>query len=335
MDPDHSSFKGRNVLVTGGAGFIGAHLVRRLLNLGCNVRVADKLSRGRKENIAPYMDRVDFWAVDLTNPAKCLEVTREISDVFHLAASVGGIQYIGKENVEGSTPSLLMNTSMLEAATHTGVERFFFASSACVYQERSSGLNRLREEDAFPANPKTTYGWAKIVGEIQCQAYAADYGLGTSAARLFNVYGENENLHPRWSHVIPSLVRKAILYPKEPFRVFGDGNQERAFLYVDDCITGILLTIEKIRNGEAINVGSEELISIGELARKIARLSGKGIEIEYDLSGPQGTHKYCADTGRMKEVLGWSPQTSLDVGLKRIYEWAEGELGCGELDACS
>ncbi len=326
----NSQFRGRNVLVTGGAGFIGSHIVKRLLELGCNVRVADNLSRGRRENIDAFLEKTDFQVTDLTRLDNCLQVTREIDDVFHLAASVGGIHYIGKENVEGSTPSVLMNASMLEAARLNDTERFFFASSACVYREQSSGLNRLKEEDAFPADPPTTYGWAKIIGEIQCRAYATDYGLRTSATRLFNVYGENENLDPRWSHVVPSLVRKAICYPREQFQVFGDGNQERAFLYVNDCVTGILLAIERMRNGEVINLGSEELVSIGSLAKDIVALSGKRVEIQYDLSGPQGTRRYCADTSRMKEILQWAPRTPLEVGLKRTYTWAESELNVGK-----
>ncbi|MCK4735929.1 MAG: NAD-dependent epimerase/dehydratase family protein [Methanophagales archaeon] len=319
-------WKDKKVLVTGGAGFIGAHLVKKLLDLGCDVSIADNFSRGRKENIEPFLDKIHLFSVDLTKRENCLLATRNIDYVFHLAASVGGIQYIKRENVEGSTPSILMNTNMLEASMENGVERFLFTSSACVYREKSLDLNEFKEEDAFPANPPTTYGWAKIMGEIQCKSYYLDYGLKTSSIRIFNCYGENENLNPRWSHVIPSLIRKAILYPAERFHIFGDGKQERAFLYVKDCVDGLIVGMEKIENGDAVNLGSGEVVSIGELAKKIIRLSDKDINIEYDLSGPQGTHRYCANTGNMKNVLGWCPEIPLDEGLERVYKWERDEL---------
>ena len=314
------------VLVTGGAGFIGSCLVKKLANLGSEVIVADNLSRGCKENLEPVLDLIQFQQVDLTNIDSCLAVTKDVDFVFHLAASVGGIHFITKENVEGLTSSLLMNTNMLEAARINDVERFQFTSSACVYRDRGKGLNRFKEEDAIPANPLTTYGWAKILGEIQCKSYYLDYGIKCSAPRIFNAYGENENLDPRWSHVIPSLIRKAVLYPQEGFTLFGDGRQERAFLYVQDCVEGLLLNMEKVTDAETINLGSNELISIGELAKKIVEISGKDIKVEYDLSGPSGTNRYCADTTRMERVLGWKPKTTLEEGLIKTYNWALDEL---------
>lgn len=319
-------WEGCKVLVTGGAGFIGAHLVRKLLDVGSEVYVADNFSRGRKENIAPYLNQITLYSVDLTKLENCLLATEEVDHVFHLAASVGGIHYIRKENVGGSTPSLLMNTNMLEACRMNNVERCLFASSACVYREKSQEINRFKEEEALPANPLTTYGWAKLMGEIQCRSYYLDYGIKSSVVRIFNAFGEKENLDPRWSHVIPSLLRKAILYPREGFTIFGDGKQERGFLYVQDCVHGLLLSMEKIEDADPINLGSEEVVSIKSLAQKIIRLSGKAISLKFDPSGPRGTHKYCADTARMKKVLGWSPEVSLDEGLKRTYEWVKREL---------
>ena len=317
---------GRKVLVTGGAGFIGCHLVRTLVNLGAEVYVADDFSRGRKENIDPFLDRIHLYPVDLTKLENCLLATKNADCLFHLAASVGGIHYIKKENVGGSTPSLLMNTNVLEACRINDVDKFLFTSSACVYREKSQEINRFKEEEAYTANPMTTYGWAKIMGEIQCRSYYLDYGIRSSVVRIFNAFGENENLDPRWSHVIPSLLRKAILYPREGFTIFGDGKQERGFLYVQDCVDGLLLSMEKIEDADPINLGGEEVVSIGDLAQRIIKLSGKDISVKYDLSGPRGTHKYCADTAKMKKVLGWSPVVSLDEGLRRTYEWAKREL---------
>jgi nucleoside-diphosphate-sugar epimerase len=312
--------------VTGGAGFIGSHLVKKLLDLKSEVYVADNFSRGNIANIEPVLNKIHLYRVDLTKLENCLLVTKGIDYVFHLAASVGGIQYIKKENVGGCTPSLLMNTNMLEAARINDIDRFLFTSSACVYREKSLQLNRFKEEDAYPANPLTTYGWAKLIGEIQCKSYYTDYGIKCSVVRIFNAYGENENLDPKSSHVIPSFIRKTILYPKEDFKIFGDGMQERAFLYVKDCVEGLILSMEKIIDADPINLGGEEVISIKELARRIIKLSGKRIDVKYDLSGPQGTHRYCADTTKMKKVLGWGPKVSLHEGLRRTYEWAKGKL---------
>ena len=322
-------WRDKNVLVTGGAGFIGSHLVKRLLDLGSAVSVADDFSRGKRENIEPFLDEIQLHTLDLTKLENCIKATKDIDYVFHLAASVGGIHYIKKENVGGSTPSLLMNTNMLEAARLNDVERFLFTSSACVYREKILELNRFKEEDAYPANPPTTYGWAKLMGEIQCKSYYIDYGIKFSVIRIFNAYGENENLNPKWSHVIPSTIRKVILYPKEELKIFGDGTQERAFLYVKDCVEGLRLSMEKIEDAEPINLGSEELVSINRLTKKIIDLSGKEIKIVNDLSAPAGTHKYCADTTKMKKVLGWSPRTPLSEGLRRTYEWVRSELNVG------
>lgn len=160
------NWKGKKVLVTGGGGFIGSHLSERLPDLGCNVRIADNFVRGKKKNIESFRDEIDLNETDLTEAENCEKVSEGVDYVFHLAASVGGIQFIKRENVGGLTPSILMNTHMLEAVRKNDVERFLFASSACVYRQKTEELNRFKEEDAIPANPHSTYGWAKLLGEI-------------------------------------------------------------------------------------------------------------------------------------------------------------------------
>ena len=322
-------WKGKRVLVTGGSGFIGSHLVKILVKKGAFVRVVDNLSRGRTGNISDILNQIEFMKVDLTKEESCVNACKGIDIVFHLAASVGGIEYLKKANVGGCVPSILMNTHMLEASVRCGVERFLFTSSACVYHAYYEGREtpvHLKEEDAYPALPHTTYGWAKLLGEIQCEAYAKDYGLRTSVTRLFSVYGENENLDPRWSHVVPSLIRKAIRYPKEPFVVFGDGKQTRAFLYVEDAVKALLLVAEKYPKPDPLNIGSEKWIKIEDLIEKIVNLSGKKIEIKYDLTKPTGARGYCANYQKAREILGWEPKVSLEDGLKRTYEWAKREL---------
>ena len=252
----------RRVLVTGGAGFIGSCLVRKLVSMGCDVVVADNLSRGSVRNLATVANRISLRTLDITNLQNCNEVAKDVDCIFHLASAVGGVQYIRARNVDNLTPSVLMNANMAEAARKSGAERFLFTSSACVYHDKNASLNRFKEIDAYPANPPTTYGWAKVFGELLCKAYHDDYGMKTSAARIFNAYGEGENLEPRWSHVIPSLIRKAILHPSEDFTVFGDGSQARAFLYVDDCVQGLLQIMVSVENGQPINLGSDEVTSI-------------------------------------------------------------------------
>ncbi len=319
-------YQGKRVLVTGGAGFIGSHLVETLLQAGAEVHVADNLSRGTLQNLTPFLNKIKFHNIDLTQFENCLSVTKDIDYIFHLAATVGGIPYISRKHVRCLVPDILMHTYILEAARINDVQKLLFASSACVYREKTKELNVFKEEDAYPANPATTYGWAKIYGEILCQSYYKDYGIKSAIVRIFNAYGERENLDPKTAHVIPSLIRKAILYPKERFVILGDGKQERAFLYVKDCVEGMMLALQKIENADPINLGSEEVVTINQLAKKIIQISGKPIKIEYDPSGTKGTYRYCPDTTKMKKLLNWTPKTPLDQGLKRTYKWAEKKL---------
>lgn len=315
------------VLVTGGAGFIGSHLTERLVDLGCDVVVADDFSRGLIENIDHLLDAVDLRPVDLTTQEGCIRATEDAEHVFHLAASVGGIHYISRENVGGLTPSVLMNQQMLEAARRTGVDRFLFASSACIYREEHDGLNRFREDQAVPANPHSTYGWAKILGEVACRAYHEDCDIDCGMVRIFNAYGPRETLDLDSAHVIPAFIRKAIEYPERDFEMFGDGSQERGFIYVTDLVDGMVRAMERKVDGEPVNLGNgDEVVSIQDLAETVVEISGKDIDIEHDRSGPVGTSKYAIDATRMEDALDWTPDTSLETGLRRTYEWALEEL---------
>ncbi|MFB6301599.1 MAG: NAD-dependent epimerase/dehydratase family protein [Haloferacaceae archaeon] len=316
------------VLVTGGAGFIGSHLVDRLLDRGCEVVVADDFSRGDLGNISHVTDEVDLAPVDLTTREGCLRATEDVDRVYHLAASVGGIHYIQRENVGGLTPSVLMNQHMLEAARIADVDRFLFASSACIYRQEHDGLNRFSEDQAIPADPHSTYGWAKVLGEVACQAYHQDCDVDTGMVRIFNCYGPRESLDPESSHVIPSLCRKAIeAEDGDAIELFGDGTQERGFIYVTDLVEGMIRAMDRKVDGEPINLGNgHEVVSINQLAETIISISDKDLEIEHDLSKPTGTDKYAADTERMAAALDWTPSTPLEEGLREVYAWAAAQL---------
>jgi len=318
----------QTALITGGAGFIGSFLTEALLDRDANVVVADNFSRGDFEKIAYLEDNIEVRPVDLTTHKGCIEATEDVDQVFHLAASVGGIHYIQRENVHGLTPSVLMNQHMLEAARTNNVDRFCFASSACIYRQEHDDLNRFSENQAIPANPHSTYGWAKVLGEVACDAYHTDTDMDTGAVRIFNCYGPRESLDPDSSHVIPSLCRKAIeAEDGDSIELFGDGTQERGFIYVTDLAEGMIRAMEKKSDGEPINLGNaEEVVSMNELAEEIIDISGKDLSIEHDLSKPTGTDKYAADTTKMKAELDWEPSVPLEAGLERVYEWVEGEL---------
>ncbi|PSQ18924.1 nucleoside-diphosphate sugar epimerase [Halobacteriales archaeon QS_8_69_26] len=314
--------------MTGGAGFIGSHLVDHLVEAGADVTVADDFSRGSPSNVEHHEGVVDLVPVDLTTAAGATRAVEGAEVVFHLAASVGGIHYIQRENVGGLTPSVLMNHQVLEAARREGVDRLLFASSACIYRQEHDGLNRFSEDRAIPANPHSTYGWAKVLGEVACRAYHQDCDLDTASVRIFNAYGPRESLDPASSHVVPSLCRKAIEAPEGgSIELFGDGTQERGFIYVTDLVEGMVRAIERAADGEPVNLGNgSEVVTINELAERIIDVSGRDLSIEHDTSKPTGTDRYCADTTLMEERLDWTPSVGLDEGLRRIYQWALAEL---------
>ncbi len=322
-------FEDDTVLVTGGAGFIGSHLAEKLVETGFDVVIADDFSRGSLRNLREFEEQVECRPVDLTTREGAQRAVQGVDHVFHLAASVGGIHYIKRENVGGLTPSVLMNQQILEAARVNDVDRFMFASSACVYRQQHDDLNLFSEDDAVPADPHSTYGWAKILGEVACEAYYQDCDIATSSVRIFNCYGPRESLDSDSSHVIPSLCRKVIeAEDGDSIELFGDGNQERGFIYVTDLVEGMIEVLATKGDGGVINLGnSTEVVTMNELATRIIDISGKDLTIDHDLSKPTGTDKYACDMAQMRAELDWEPKVSLDEGLRRIYTWAADELG--------
>lgn len=317
-------------VVTGGAGFIGSHLVRRLLEESREVVIADDFSRGSKLNLLDLGIRIDCQETDLRDFARALKVIQGAEVVFHLAARVGSLDYLhgsSLNELEALQTNLLIDANVFRACLENKVKRLIYASSVSVYPidiQQSANVT-LSEEALRYYNPEGGYGWAKLLGEIQL-GWMSHMDIGI--ARIFNIYGENGELG-KTAHVITALIRKAIRYPKEDFIVWGDGKQSRDFLYVSDCVDALLKLEEKASNPPiTVNIGSDEPITIGSLAAKIVVLSAKALRLEYDPTKPVGPLSRTADISKAKALLRWEPKVDLDEGLRRTYTWAEKRLKC-------
>jgi len=319
-------------LVTGGAGFIGSHLSRRLLQNEAKVVAVDNFLTGEMYRIDDLQKNSNFQLVkgDLRDSSfvKALLLRNQVNYVWHFAANMGGIGYISRVGADVMRDNLKMNINVLQSCSESNIDRLFYSSSACVYpieKQTSLGVIPLKEDDAYPANPDSYYGWEKLVTEKICEAYGKDYGLKTRIARFHNCYGPMADYGEERGKVIASLIRKAIHYPEKKFIVWGDGKQERSFIYIDDLIDAITqLMISEY--DKPLNIGTDRLISIKDLALMVIDLSGKGIQIEYDLSKPQGVRSRNADLTQIQNVLGWSPKVSLEEGVRRTYEWLSSVL---------
>ena len=315
-------------VVTGGAGFIGSHLVKRLLDEGREVVIADDFSRGKPQNLLDLGVRRGLRPVDLGDYQQALEILDGAESVFHLAARVGSVEFLHGSDVAellALQTNLVIDANVLRACLTSGVKRLVYASSVSVYpidiQRRYDVV--FTEDDVRYVNPEGGYGWAKLLGEIQVRWMP---GLNAGIARIFNIYGENE--HPdEDAHVVPALIRKAILHPQEEFRVWGDGNQTRDLLYVADAVEALLALEGKAACPPVVvNIGSGEALPVKALVEKIIEISGKTIEPVYDPSKPVGPLSRTADVSRAKALLGWEPRVSLDEGLKRTFRWVDERL---------
>ena len=329
-------WKNKSVLVTGGASFIGSHLVDILIKLGADVRVADDLSSGRIENLEYPLkfdaerrfwvgDRIKFYKGDLKDKCFTEKVMAEIDVVFHLAALHGGRGYIDTHPAECCT-NMILDQLVFETAHKKGVDRICFASSACVYptylQEDSGSDYLLREEDADPfvrdkAFSDQEYGWAKLMGEMALKAYHKEYGMKTASVRIFTAYGPRENE----SHAVIALIAKAFVN-MDPYVVWGTGEQDRNFTYVDNIVDALILAAEKIEDGTPVNAGLSEHIKIGDVCEKIFELTGfRPKKMIFDRSKPQGVASRAADLTRAKRLLNWEPKVSFEEGLRRTIDW--------------
>ncbi|MEM5771821.1 MAG: SDR family NAD(P)-dependent oxidoreductase [Candidatus Aenigmatarchaeota archaeon] len=322
-------WKGKKVLVTGGAGFIGSHLVDRLVALGANVTVIDDLSRGKLENLATSFSKIKFIQADLSKETSQVYFANQ-EFVFHLASIVGGVKKMStKQTISAIIPTIDRN--VYEACVKYEIKKVLYTSTACVYpvflQTKEYEDYFLKEEDVFAqgAKPESIYGWSKLYGEILGRRYYEEFGLNVAIVREFNVYGEREDFDPETSHCIPALVRRA-LRRENPFVVWGTGEQSRSFLYVTDAVEGMILTMEKISDATPINLGAEERIKIKDLALKILQISGYNAKPMFDHSAPMGVFTRAPDITRAKIILHWKPKINLNEGIKRVIEWYKQRL---------
>lgn len=314
---------------------IGANLVKCLVSSGHDVFVADNLWRGKIENLrkrdgnyAIDLER-RFFLADLRNHDECVKVTKGMEVIYHLADIVAGINFVFANQLFLWRNNVLINTNILDAAITNKVSRYIYVGTACSYpRSMQSYLNPppLKEEDVYPAEPESAYGWSKLMGEYEAELARETGAIDVGILRLHNVYGPPCELDPIKSQVIPALCRKAISYPREPFVVWGSGRQRRAFVYVDDVVDALIRLLDRGINKGAIQIGPEYSISIGDIAEKIVKVSGKRIEIAYDTSMPEGDIDRTADWSKARAVLGWSPVTAIDDGLEKTFAWCRAQL---------
>ncbi len=313
------------VLVTGAGGFIGHALVNRLKAEGCFVRGVDIKYPEYESTKAD-----EFEILDLRRWDSCLQATRGgINQVYNLAADMGGIGYITAFHADIARHNILINAHMLEASRLNGVGRFLFSSSACVYgqsKQRCADVTPLREEDAYPAEPEPGYGWEKLFAEELCRYYQRDYRFETRIVRFHNVYGPLGVFEGGKEKAPAAISRKvALAADGDTIEVWGDGEQTRSFMYIDDCVEGLLRFMESDYD-QPLNLGTDRLVTINQLVDIVAGIAAKRLVKRHDLSKPQGVRGRNSDNTRIKKVLGWEPSIPLEEGLEITYKWIESEL---------
>jgi nucleoside-diphosphate-sugar epimerase len=310
------------ILITGGGGFIGSHLARYLYQQGHFVRIADiKFDDYIRERY--YTEKLQL---DLRVWENCLKATKNIDRVYNLAANMGGIGFITAVGAEVMHDNVLINTYMLEASRQNKVKRFLFTSSACVYptyRQTDPNVKGLKEEDAYPADPDNFYGWEKLFTEKMCEAYQRDYGMDIRIVRYHNIYGP-EGTYKGGREKSPAAICRKVAEATNPgeITIWGDGKQTRSYCYIDDAVIGTVKVMESNYN-KPVNIGSDRLVTIDELADIIIKISGKNITKKYDPTAPQGVRGRNADLTIAKKIIGWEPKVSLEEGLEKTYKWIE------------
>jgi GDP-D-mannose 3',5'-epimerase len=325
MSAGHGTSPRPRVLVTGGGGFIGHHLIKSLVERGYWVRGVDV-----KEPEYEVTSADEFMTLDLRASENAIQATRGVDEVYALAADMGGMGFISAHHAQILHNNSLINLHTLEAARKNGIKRYFYTSSACVYpgyKQVDANVTPLREEDAYPAQPQDAYGWEKLVTERLCTHYREDYGLETRIVRFHNIFGPRGTWDGGREKAPAAMCRKiatAKLTGNPDVEIWGDGEQTRSFCFIDDCVEGIQ-RLMRSDYSEPLNLGQDRMVTINELAEIIAKVAGIEINKRH-IPGPQGVRGRNSDNTRLRAVLGWEPQISLEEGLARTYAWIEDQV---------
>ena len=321
--------KHKKILVVGAGGFIGGHLVKKLLNNKNKLIAAD--IKPKEYWFQDFDESQNHYAMDMKDINNCRKVTKDIDYVFNMACNMGGMGFIENNKAE-CMQSVLINTNLLIACKEEKVKRYFFSSSACAYNTRKQKdvfIEGLREEDAYPADPEDGYGWEKLFSERMCRHFMEDYNIPVRVARYHNIYGPYGTFDGGREKAPAALCRKIIKAKnnnENKIEVWGDGKQTRTFLYIDDCIEGTLRLFES-NYSEPVNIGSDEQVSINQMIEIIEIISGtKKLERVYQLDKPKGVRGRSSNNDLVKKILNWSFKIQLKDGLKKTYNWIDTEI---------
>ena len=316
--PSNNFWRDKLVLVPGGAGFIGSHLVESLVQQHARVRVVDNLENGSRLNLPAEADLVTD---DLFDFRACEAACKGIDMVINAAARVAGVGYNVQHPGEMFYKNAQLNLNMLEAARRQDVDRYVVVSSACVY-ERTPPIP-TPETHGFIGDPEPTnlgYGWAKRVAEVQARVYAEEYGMRISIVRPYNTYGPRDHFETDKGHVIPTLIQKVYSGASELI-VWGDGSQKRSFLFVSDLVQGLVLAAEHYPIADPVNIGNDEEVSIAELVRIILEASGRELAVRFDPLKPSGQLRRCPNLDKARRILGYSPKVGIREGVRKTIHW--------------
>lgn len=324
------------IIVTGGAGMIGSNLVKKLIKKNHEVHVIDNLWRGKLEYLNDFTSgnpvinlEKQFHQIDLSGDIPILPEFEGTDYIIHLADVVAGIEYVFNNQGSLFRQNILINSNTIDFAKKLKIKGFLYAGTACSFPaelQDSFEYKLLKEEELYPANPESAYGWSKLMGVYEADLFEKETGAQVVSLLFHNVYGAPCDYSPERSQVIPALIRKAITHPGEDFIVWGSGRQSRAFLHIDDVVNAILLGLELGMGKGYIQIGPDYSTSIAEIAEKIVDISGKEISIQFDTSKPEGDKARAADYKLARELLGWEPKVDLSEGLKRTYQWIEEQM---------